>query len=709
MSKCEITVSEYCKFLDENPQFWPGVEYGVEQGIFYNFVEKTFEPIFDVSYPVRNVSWNAAKAYCRWLSYKTGDVYRLPTEAEWEYACRAGTTTNYWWGDSKENDKADFSNPNRVHQVGIYSPNSFGLYDMHGNVSEWCEDSYDENYYNSSSYTNPMGPEGNYAFKVTRGGNVFMNLAEQYFQSWYRGTEIKNVGIRVVKVSQTDVLSIKSMVEMVAISGGTFIMGDQSEDPNPYYSPAHQVRVSNFEIGKYEITNKEYCIFLNNGNSDNYDEMTDIVLNDNGLYEPAQYMDDHPVVKMDYENVEAFCMWLSQVTGEKYRLPTEAEWECACRAGTTTNYWWGDEFDSTKCISNVGNDYDDNDGTPTAILGPVTTGLPNGFGLYNIVGNASELCSDWWWYYSDTPQVNPTGPSDYTSYGHVMRGGSHWDIYESAFASFARDTYNETDYWRTSTGFRIVKEVFDPEYPEMVLIPAGTFTMGDAAGVGFSDESPTHEVTLDSFYIGKYEISNKQFCDFLNDQNKNYYSPLMSDSTYGGIFHNENAVVFYPKQYLENYAVTHIDRATAIAYCNWLSERTGDTYRLPTEAEWEYACRAGTTTKYSFGNDISETDAWYERTAVNFVNALLPNQFGIYNMHGNAWEWCSDFYDEDYYFYSDSNNPKGPSSGSYGVLRGGSWDNSAGYLRSANRAKLAPTEKLKTNGFRVVKEVSSSN
>ena len=146
----------------------------------------------------------------------------------------------------------------------------------------------------------------------------------------------------------------------------------------------------------------------------------------------------------------------------------------------------------------------------------------------------------------------------------------------------------------------------------------------------------------------------------------------------------------------------------AVAYCQWLSVQEKTTYRLPTEAEWEYACRAGTATQYSFGDDYAELEqfGWYNKNAgreSHAVGTKLPNAFGLYDMHGNLQEWCGDFHDEKWYEKSQPNDPKGPASGSHRVVRGGNWTSYASYCRSACRSSSTPSNRHYTIGFRVVR------
>jgi formylglycine-generating enzyme required for sulfatase activity len=163
-----------------------------------------------------------------------------------------------------------------------------------------------------------------------------------------------------------------------------------------------------------------------------------------------------------------------------------------------------------------------------------------------------------------------------------------------------------------------------------------------------------------------------------------------------------------------NYAATYVSWDDAIAYCNKLSAKEGNTYRLPTEAEWEYACRAGTEARWSFGDDKNTLGdyAWYNRNAYDAgeeyahqVGLKNPNAFGLYDMHGNVWEWCYDYYGEAYYKQSPEKDPQGPTSGSSRVFRGGTWLIPAHFTRSAFRGRSAADLRTNATGFRLVREL----
>ena len=163
-----------------------------------------------------------------------------------------------------------------------------------------------------------------------------------------------------------------------------------------------------------------------------------------------------------------------------------------------------------------------------------------------------------------------------------------------------------------------------------------------------------------------------------------------------------------------NYPAVYVSWNDAVAYCKKLSEKEGKTYRLPTEAEWEYACRAGTETRWSFGDDEKELGdyAWYRENAWDIderyshqVGLKNPNAFGLYDMHGNVHEWCYDYHGKDYYKESPEKDPPGPASGSFHVLRGGSWFLNSHVSRSAFREWFGADGSDYGLGFRLVREL----
>ena len=239
----------------------------------------------------------------------------------------------------------------------------------------------------------------------------------------------------------------------------------------------------------------------------------------------------------------------------------------------------------------------------------------------------------------------------------------------------------------------------------MELIPAGEFMMGSPDGKGEDNERPQHPVELDAFFMDKYEVTNEEFCKFLNKKG----SHSEGEHVWLDMFDNNCRIekqdsTYVPKSAYGTHPVTLVSWYGAKAFAEWSSKR------LPTEAEWEYACRAGTTTNYCFDDERKLGEyAWYDDNSddeTHLVGQKKPNHWGLYDMHGNVWEWCSDWYGG--YSQSAVKDPEGPSTGTSRVLRGGSWSESfSSALRSANRASDNPNSRYYSDGFRCVRDLDS--
>ncbi len=235
---------------------------------------------------------------------------------------------------------------------------------------------------------------------------------------------------------------------------------------------------------------------------------------------------------------------------------------------------------------------------------------------------------------------------------------------------------------------------------DMVLIPGGEFLMGSS--YGHIDETPIHRVYLDAFYIDKYEVTNLQFSEFLNQKGNQEESGVAWLDT-----SDEDCLIEYrngkyqPKLGYENHSVIEVSWYGAKAYAEWAGKR------LPTEAEWEKAARGGLVgKKYPWGDSIDSSKANYGENVgqTTTVGRYPPNNYGLYDMGGNVWEWVSDWYEEDYYSSSDSyRNPQGPNYGSERVIRGAGWSNDASYLCSASRSYVNPDSTSNHLGFRCAK------
>jgi formylglycine-generating enzyme required for sulfatase activity len=234
---------------------------------------------------------------------------------------------------------------------------------------------------------------------------------------------------------------------------------------------------------------------------------------------------------------------------------------------------------------------------------------------------------------------------------------------------------------------------------EFVLIPAGIFLMGtpteqlDAIASGHKDyrdwikhETPQHQVEISRpFYLGKYPVTQAQWQAVMGDNTSHFKG--------------------------DNLPVERVSWDDAQVFIKKLNEREGvDLYYLPSEAKWEYAARAGSTGLYSFGDEMSQLGeyAWYHENSGNQTHPVgekNPNAWGLYDMHGNVWEWVQDWYADDYYQQSPGRDPQGPDTGAFRVIRGGSWDDPEQGARAASRGASPPDYRDVSFGFRCAMSV----
>jgi formylglycine-generating enzyme required for sulfatase activity len=248
-------------------------------------------------------------------------------------------------------------------------------------------------------------------------------------------------------------------------------------------------------------------------------------------------------------------------------------------------------------------------------------------------------------------------------------------------------TGNAQQKEKNSTGARQEKEFTNSIGMQFVLIPAGSFMMGCNKDIEKCDpeETPQHRVIISKpFYMAKYEVTQEQWAKVMGG----------NPSAFKGL---SNPVE----------KVSWDDTRNFIEH---LSKMDGKVYRLPTEAEWEYAARAGSESAYFFGNAGEQLGqyAWYSNNSgdkTHSVGLKQPNAWGLFDMHGNVWEWCQDWFEQNYYSSSPLTDPRGPSSGEHRVLRGGSWGSGVHKARIASRGHIKPDYRDIDDGFRVVMSV----
>jgi formylglycine-generating enzyme required for sulfatase activity len=236
-----------------------------------------------------------------------------------------------------------------------------------------------------------------------------------------------------------------------------------------------------------------------------------------------------------------------------------------------------------------------------------------------------------------------------------------------------------------------IKEIID----NMVEIPAGSFLMG--SNEGEDDERPIHNVLIDRFYMNKYVVTQKEWVEVIGTK------PWET--------------LKYVK-IADLCPVVNVSWYDTINFIRELNGITGKAFRLPTEAEWEYACRSGSASRFAHGVIKLNLSgyAWYYNNAfkrgemyAHEVGTRKPNKWGLFDMQGNVYEWCSDWYRRNYYNKSPINNPTGPRYGDYKVVRGGDWARTDYFLRIASRRQYSPHYKDSYVGFRLVMDAEETN
>ena len=770
--------------------FWLG-ETEVTQGLWQEVMHDNpshFKKGND--YPVEQVSWEDCQEFLVKLNVKvpvSGFLWQLPTEAQWEYANRAGRMTAYFWGDALNGDMAncDGTHPcgtticrpyrKMTMPVGSFEANPWGFSDMHGNVWEWCSDWYEN--YSCNPVTDPTGPSSG-LFRVNRGG------------SWNcKASDCRSASRSGVAPDYRD-YSLGFRIALVPVqcnsnnpSGSAQQVSDFPSDADSTNDPQtagerKTISINDIEIAFHwcpattsetwrRISGGETFFWMGSpeseqGRSDN--ELLHQVTITKGFWmsetevtqglwkeimgdDPSRsrFGDDYPVEWVSWNQCQTFISKLNLMapSGWHFALPSEAQWEYACRAGTKTVFSWGN-----CCNGNRANcDGDFPYGTFTKgprrwKTTPVRSFVANAWGIYDMHGNVSEWCSDWFSRYSIRDVTDPTGPSSGTR--RVLRGGS--TVYGPHWCRSASRGAADPNRYNAHWGFRILlesaqnlKNVQFTDTPSskvsgktllneshiagdrtVVLItgahqdtvefalrwcPATTddawkrisngkdfFLMGSPLSEVERDRDETqHKVILtNGFWMGETEITQGQWSSVMRDNPSSFYAAG------------------------ENYPVECVSWNDCQAFLNKLNESapTGWLFTLPTEAQWEYACRAGTTTAFFGGSVLNGNTAncngknpYGTKTEGPYKGKTLPvgsfsaNPWGLYDMHGNIAEWCFDWYES----FTDKPlvNPMGPSSGENRVSRGGSWKDFARFCRSASRGINRPDDSFDNLGLRV--------
>ena len=492
-------------------------------------------------------------------------------------------------------------------------------------------------------------------------------------------------------------------MDLVLVKAGTFEMGSPEEEKERGIDESqHEVTISKaFYMGKFPVTQEQY----------------EAVMNTN----PSYFVKEkggpkNPVEQVSWSDAVEFCEKMDALvkaklpSGMKLQLPTEAQWEYACRAGTKTRFFTGDdEVDLARAGW-----YTKNANSKTHPVGQKT---PNAFGLYDMHGNVYQWCMDA--YTKEYEKLTPKDPFNdgEKSASRVVRCGSWIDV-----PNFCRSAYRyglTPDARDGGFGFRVVVSALPSKTPDhsttttlprapleknaslelgggikmdLVLIKAGTFEMGSPeVEKGRYDDEKQHTVTIsNAFYIAKYPVTQEQYEAVLK---MNLLNSLKGE---GG-----------PKHPMEK-----VSWNEAVEFCEKLDVEVkgrlpeGMKIQLPTEAQWEYACRAGTKTRFYTGDDEENLAGagWYTKISdskTHPVGQKTPNAFGLYDMHGNVFQWCQDAYISEYEKLAQR-DPFSSEGGAKHIVRGGSWRSVPECCRSSYRDNYPSDYRYDFVGFRVV-------
>lgn len=476
---------------------------------------------------------------------------------------------------------------------------------------------------------------------------------------------------------------------MKYVEGGTYLMGS-SDNSGDNDEIQHQVTLSSYYIMEVEVTRSLWYAVM---------EKRRIW---GGKGQLAMEMDP------EWKSALNFISRLNQLTSMEFRLPTEAEWEYAARGGKKSK---GYRFAGSNSIYDVAWFKENGQKTVHKVKGKIA----NELGLYDMSGNLKELCSDYYGAYDEAPQVNPTGPSTDESTELIVRGGSYRsaskvcrvsyrssiiedeDAYQLGLRLVLRDNENENDknaIAKKKQGMENLEETLTFKVGQlsfdMKLVEGATFEMG-----GYSDADdamPIHKVTLDSYYIGETEVT-QELWEAVMGTTVTDMEKKAKDNDRKGL---KGVGPDYPMYYLNWYDCQE--------FLTRLNSMTGKNFRLPTEAEWEFAARGGRSKGYKYsGSNRLEEVAWFKDNShdkAHPVKQLLGNALGLYDMNGNVWEWCQDFYED----YQDSHqyNPTGPLEGDFRVSRGASWNSGTERHGVSARNNFRPETRHVRYGFRIV-------
>ncbi|BBE30508.1 hypothetical protein OSSY52_06490 [Tepiditoga spiralis] len=707
IKRYEVTFEEYDKYCEET-----GAEKPKDEGWGRG------------KRPVINVSWYDAIKYCNWKSEKEGlpkaydeegnlldnygkettdplkaKGYRLPTEAEWEYAARGGKESKgYEYSGSNDIDEVAWywNNTKETQEVGTKKPNELGIYDMSGNVWEWCTDWYEKDE------------------KVIKGGS--WNDEKEILSIDYKNEyepDIKRsfLGFRVVKVNY-----YKPKIEEIGdkeINEGKKlefeVKGTDEDGDELKYEAKGMLEGAKFKGNKfewrptYEQSGNYKVIFkVTDGITDVYKKVNIIVKNKNRKPKIKE-IGDKEINEGDKIEIE---IKGTDEDGDELKYEAKGMPEGAKFKGN--KFEWRPTYEQSGKYE---------------VTFKVTDGVIDVYKKVNIIVKNKNT----------KPKIKEIGDKEINEGDkiEIEIKGTDEDGDELKYeakgmpegAKFKGNKFEWKPTYEQSGKYEVTFKVTDGVTDvykkvnimvkdKMTYIKKGTFKMG--SNNGYSDEKPSHKVELTyKFLIGNYEVTFEEYDKYCEETGVK----KPNDEGWGRGKRPVINVIWYD----------------AIKYCNWKSKKEGlpvayDSngnlldengnkttdlskvagYRLPTEAEWEYAARGGMQSKgnkYAGSNTVGDV-AWHSNNSLGKTHEAgtkKSNELGIYDMSGNVWEWCNDWYDENYYTNSPQTNPYNSVESGYKVIRGGSWHTKSKDTKVSSRNKIIKNYKYNDVGFRIVK------